>query len=541
MSDKPYSDHRHGTYDASAHSAEINSPAHTNLLGEYLTPAWEFTKETAAHPDKRWRQACVLSQGISKGLGQAGWSELYYHQTEFLLKQSLAGIGTVALTLAAQKFPWLVLAGGGSLTGYGCWSYANDPATKKRINTIDRALNNVWNNDSKAASDLSIQQIACAAGKGAFEITVNTALCSNIALSVPIDISKLKMSVMPKTPSIAWQTTRVSHETPIHFKSPQNTTEQLLEKSHYFVRGNNLSPKELLELVHGGPFKNLAPETYLNTIKHFIDSPESQQLLASLPRNCHFLGVGWKRIALLTPEGEVAVIGPKENCSPCPLVLQPSRTVESTENYQLQILPYAENRQLGQKDLVSLCRTLRDTGWIMNDASIANIGKLNNGTLMVIDREAVTSRSRSINPAKPIHLNERHFDDISKLKLANQLLASSDELSNLYSAKNNYDSALSYKIISLQLRSARTDFDQALVKHEIDNISEFCQKHNLQNRAIDQITYLFRHQLTPKQEQANLHLLKELHASNHNSADLSLVNHKLAKLKPSGQFQRIQP
>ncbi len=113
------------------------------------------------------------------------------------------------------------------------------------------------------------------------------------------------------------------------------------------------------------------------------------EALRHIPDGSIPLGLGKKRLAWLTPNHEVAVIGPEQTRPDCPLVLQPRRH-QQFGSYSLDWYEFAETRQIVQADVDTIVRLSEGCGWLFFDKHFGNVGRLASGRLVLLDPDAIS-------------------------------------------------------------------------------------------------------------------------------------------------------
>jgi hypothetical protein len=122
--------------------------------------------------------------------------------------------------------------------------------------------------------------------------------------------------------------------------------------------------------------------------RQLLGNKDGAAAMRAIPSGCIPIGLGAHRIAWLTVDGSVVVIGPCEERPKCPHLLQPfDRKVFGT--FQLEWFPYVETKDITMDDVNTLKQQVADSGWLVEDWHPGNVGRLADGTLVRIDPDRV--------------------------------------------------------------------------------------------------------------------------------------------------------
>lgn len=125
-----------------------------------------------------------------------------------------------------------------------------------------------------------------------------------------------------------------------------------------------------------------------------LEESSSTSLLNDIPTGSLPIGFGHERLAWITPDGSVAVIGPVQTRANCPQLLQPFKTsIRGTE--QIEWFPYAESRDITYAEVKDVARQMEKSGWAASDWKPSNCGRLADGTVVRLDPEGVLPPSEA--------------------------------------------------------------------------------------------------------------------------------------------------
>ncbi|MBI4533511.1 MAG: hypothetical protein HY711_06145 [Candidatus Melainabacteria bacterium] len=130
------------------------------------------------------------------------------------------------------------------------------------------------------------------------------------------------------------------------------------------------------------------------TERQLSQSRGAKALLKDIPNGSLPIGFGRARIAWLTPDGTVAVLGPVHARAQCPELLQPFKT-QVKRDMQLEWFPYAETRNVTMAEMQALKARMENAGWTASDWKPANCGRLANGRVVRLDPENVIRGQQS--------------------------------------------------------------------------------------------------------------------------------------------------
>ncbi len=108
----------------------------------------------------------------------------------------------------------------------------------------------------------------------------------------------------------------------------------------------------------------------------------------AIPKGSIPVGFGTVRQAWLTPAEEIVVLGPVQERVDCPYLLKPFRkTIVGTR--QIEWFPYGENHSITSADVSAFDARVRSDGWSTSDQKITNYIRLRDGSMWIVDPEAV--------------------------------------------------------------------------------------------------------------------------------------------------------
>lgn len=96
------------------------------------------------------------------------------------------------------------------------------------------------------------------------------------------------------------------------------------------------------------------------------------------------VGIGNDRLALLTQSNDIALIGPKCFRQGVPDLLHPKKRI-ANELLQVEFLERADTLRTSPADVGAIGTSMQRSGWEFRDPHLAQVGRLSDGTLKLLD------------------------------------------------------------------------------------------------------------------------------------------------------------
>jgi len=147
-----------------------------------------------------------------------------------------------------------------------------------------------------------------------------------------------------------------------------------------------------LQIFCGRPGFKLLPNHWPHWLNADLDIDEDfHSVLGCVPTDSIPIGIGSNRLAWLTPNNIVIVVGPCQSLPRCPYLLQPFDMVHK-RNWQAAFYEFADTGNISRQDMDELHSKMEAAGWFAGDPSACNYGRLVDGTVVRIDPDAVSYR-----------------------------------------------------------------------------------------------------------------------------------------------------
>ncbi len=151
------------------------------------------------------------------------------------------------------------------------------------------------------------------------------------------------------------------------------------------------SLKSYKEALNGRSTKIVNVYAYSSHLQRLEANPHKDAVLDSIPEGSEVIGCGFFRLILRAPSGEVysiQTVRGEPRHPDCPLLLQPTKTTQYG-SILVEELPYADTSNITDADLDAMAKALERIKWRLIDPDKQNLGRLLDGTLVVIDPGAI--------------------------------------------------------------------------------------------------------------------------------------------------------